>query len=56
MQTGPRACAREAGRGPRERDSGRAGARASQGGWVGRAAHWLVRPLGLGDGPMNPSP
>jgi hypothetical protein len=37
-------------------DSGWAGGRASRGGWVGRSAHRLVRPLGPGDGPMDPSP
>jgi hypothetical protein len=46
----------------RERDCGRAqdsgwvGACASRGGWVGRSAHRLVRPLGPGDGRMDPSP
>jgi hypothetical protein len=36
----------------------RGGARsgASQGGWVSRSAHRLVRPLSPGDGPMDPSP
>jgi hypothetical protein len=38
------------------RDSGRAGGRASQGGWVGRSARRFVRPLGPGDGPIDPSP
>jgi hypothetical protein len=42
--------------GGRGRDSGRAGAHVSQGGWVSRSAHRLVRPLGPGDGPMDPSP
>jgi hypothetical protein len=42
--------------GGRGRDSGRAGAHVSRGGWVSRSAHRLVRPLGPGDGPMDPSP
>jgi hypothetical protein len=33
-----------------------AGARVSRGGWVGRSTRQLVRPLGPGDGPMDPSP
>jgi hypothetical protein len=42
--------------GRRWRDSGRVGAHASRGGWVGRPARRLVRPLGPGDGRMDPSP
>jgi hypothetical protein len=37
-------------------DLGRVGTRVSQGGWVGRPSRRLVRPLGPGDGPMDPSP
>jgi hypothetical protein len=47
--------AREAGWGPRGRQA-RAGARASWGGWVDRPSHRLVRPLGPGNGAMDPSP
>jgi hypothetical protein len=35
--------------GRRRRDSRQAGARVGRGGWVGRPAHRLVRPLGPGD-------
>jgi hypothetical protein len=30
--------------------------RGRRGGWLDRSAHWLVRPLGPGDGPMGLSP
>jgi hypothetical protein len=43
---------REAGTGRTQ--GGRAGV--SQGDWVDRLAHKLIRPLDPGDGPMDPSP
>jgi hypothetical protein len=33
-----------------------AGKLVRRGGWLYRPAHWLIRPLGPGDGPMTPSP
>jgi hypothetical protein len=57
-RTGPRARTWEAGRGRAggRQDSRRADARVSRGGWVGRPARRLVRPIGLGDGSMDLSP
>jgi hypothetical protein len=49
--------AREAGQGPCGRQARKglqADGRASRGGWVSRQTHRLVRPLGLGDEPIDP--
>jgi hypothetical protein len=65
VRRGTRTCGDTAGVG-NERDHRRAWeagqslsgrqARVSRGGWVGRPTRRLVRPLGPGDGPMDPSP
>jgi hypothetical protein len=58
-RTGPRARAREVGRGPRGRQARVGlkvgGAHVSRDGWVDRPARRLVLPLGLDDGPIDPS-